>query len=551
MTHVTRLPALVSLNQLGFQFANGETLFDSLNLSFDRVPSAIVGRNGVGKSVLGRLIAGQLSPTAGSLTRQASVAYVAQTFPIIEGQTVAESAGCAPALQALARLNLGHASSEDFDTLADRWDLPERLRQSLDEAGLADIAFEQLTQQLSGGQQARIALIGAMLGQAQLLVLDEPTNHLDAAGRHWLMRRLDMWRGGLIVISHDRQLLNRMQRIVEITPHGASVFSGDYSAFQQQRTVENAAVQRVLDQARSQRTRERSRLQREHDTVQRRAASTRKKADVANVSGFERARIKGAAADAMGPVRQAHQSRKNALDQQVRQAHAKVLPDECVVVNLPGAEVPATRQVLTLINAQLPWLAADQPATYATLNICGPLRIAVSGPNGCGKSTLLRMLAGQFSPISGACITHVPSAFLDQQLALLDDRRAVVEQLGLLDTPLAEGLLRSYLANLQLDASRVTRPSGSLSGGERLKAALAIALWRKVPAQLLLLDEPTNHLDLQSIEAFEHALRSFPGAIIAVSHDPAFLAALDPSHTLQWQASGWQLQPVTRNQPTN
>lgn len=551
MTHVTRLPALVSLNQLGFQFANGETLFDSLNLSFDRVPSAIVGRNGVGKSVLGRLIAGQLTPTAGSLTRQARVAYVAQTFPIIEGQTVAESTGCAPALQALARVNLGHASSEDFDTLADRWDLPERLRQLLDEAGLADIAFEQLTQQLSGGQQARIALIGAMLGQAQLLVLDEPTNHLDAAGRHWLMRRLDMWRGGLIVISHDRQLLNRMQRIVEITPHGASVFSGDYSAFQQQRAIENAAVQRVLDQARSERTRERSRLQREHDKVQRRAASTRKKADIANVSGFERARIKSAAADAMGPVRQAHQSRKNALDQQVRQAHGKVLLDECVVVNLPGTEVPATRQVLTLINAQLPWLAADRPATYVTLNICGPLRIAVSGPNGCGKSTLLRMLAGQFPPISGECITHVPSAFLDQQLALLDDRRAVVEQLGLLDTPLAEGLLRSYLANLQLDASRVTRPSGSLSGGERLKAALAIALWRKVPAQLLLLDEPTNHLDLQSIEAFEHALRSFPGAIIAVSHDPAFLAALDPSHTLQWQASGWQLQPVTRNQPTN
>ena len=100
MTHVTRLPALVSLNQLGFQFANGETLFDSLNLSFDRVPSAIVGRNGVGKSLLGRLIAGQLTPTAGSLTRQASVAYVAQTFPIIKGQTVAESAGCAPAFSA-------------------------------------------------------------------------------------------------------------------------------------------------------------------------------------------------------------------------------------------------------------------------------------------------------------------------------------------------------------------------------------------------------------------------------------------------------------------
>lgn len=540
MTHVTRLPALVSLNQLGFQFANGETIFDSLNLSFDRVPTAIVGRNGVGKSVLGRLIAGQLNPTAGSLTCQGHVAYVPQTFSALEGQTVADATGCAPALQALARLNLGHASSEDFETLADRWDLPERLRLLLDEAGLADIDPEDLTQHLSGGQQARIALIGALLGQAQLLVLDEPTNHLDTDGRRWLMHRLEQWRGGLIVISHDRQLLNHMTRIVELTPHGAKVFGGSYQAFQAQRDIDQATAQMVVNQARTERHRERNRLQREHDTIQRHAASTLKKADSANVSGFEKAKMKGAARDAMGPVRQAHQTRKNGLDAQVREANAKVLPEACVVVSLPGTAVPATRQVLTLVDAQLPW-----SATRLTMALAGPVRIAVNGPNGCGKTTLLRMLAGDFPPRSGQCTSHVPSAFLDQQLALLDDQRSIVEQLGLLDTPLNEGTLRSHLAQLQLDASRVTRPSGLLSGGERLKAAIAIALWRKTPAQLLLLDEPTNHLDLESIEAFEQALRDFPGAIIAVSHDQAFLTALAPTHTLEWHGSGWQLHPFS------
>jgi ATPase subunit of ABC transporter with duplicated ATPase domains len=538
MTHVTRLPALVSLNQLCFHFANGETIFESLNLSFDRIPTAIVGRNGVGKSVLGRLIAGQLNPTAGSLICQGHVAYVPQTFPIIEGQTVAHATGCAPALQALARLNLGHGSSEDFDTLADRWDLSERLRLLLDEAGLADIGPEDLTQHLSGGQQARIALIGALLGQAQLLMLDEPTNHLDADGRRWLLHKLDQWRGGLIVISHDRQLLNRMQRIVELTPLEAKVFGGHYQAFQAQRGIDRAAAHRVFNQARTERNRERHRLQREHDTIQRHVAGTLKKADSANVSGFEKAKMKGAARDAMGPVRQAHQTRKSGLDAQLREASAKVLPEDCVVVSLPGTAVPATRQVLTLVDAQLPW-----SASRLTLSMAGPVRIAVSGPNGCGKSTLLRMLAGEFPPHTGQCITHVPSAFLDQQLDLLDDQRSVVEQLGLLDTPLTEGTLRSHLAHLQLDVSRVTRPSGLLSGGERLKAAIAIALWRKIPAQLLLLDEPTNHLDLESIEAFEYALRDFPGAIIAVSHDQAFLRALAPTHTLKWRPAGWQLQP--------
>lgn len=136
----------------------------------------------------------------------------------------------------------------------------------------------------------------------------------------------------------------------------------------------------------------------------------------------------------------------------------------------------------------------------------------------------------------------VPSAYIDQQLALLDDRCSIVEQLNLLDTPLAEAELRTRLALLQLDASRVTRPTGQLSGGERLKAAMAVALWRDTPAQLLLLDEPTNHLDLESVLAFEQALKGFTGAMLAVSHDPAFLQAIEPTHHLTWHPTGWQLE---------
>lgn len=544
MTHVTRLPALVSLNQLGFQFANGETIFDSLNLSFDRVHTAIVGRNGIGKSVLARLLAGQLKPTCGSLTFQAQVAYVPQTFSAVQGQTVAQVTGSAKVLQALSRLNLGTALAEDVETLAERWDLAERLRSLLDEAGLRDIGPQHLTQTLSGGQQARIALIGAFLGPAQLLVLDEPTNHLDAEGRRWLMRKLEQWRGGLVVISHDRQLLNRMQRIIELTPLGPRIFGGNFQAFQAQRETDQAAAQSMLDQARTERSRERNRLQREHDTIQRHAAGARKKADLANVSGFERAKMKGAAMDAMGPVRQTHQVRKNGLDARVRDANARVQDEACVVMNLPGTLVPAARQVLTLVDAQLPWLSKDEPATRLTLSLAGPVRIAVSGPNGCGKSTLLRMLAGELSPSNGHCTTHVPCAFLDQQLALLDDQRSIVEQLGVLDTPLTEGTLRSHLALLRLDANRVTRPCASLSGGERLKAAIAVALWRQIPAQLLLLDEPTNHLDLESVQAFEQALRDFPGAIVAVSHDEHFMNALAPTHTLKWHQTGWLMQQV-------
>ncbi|MBC8998672.1 ABC-F family ATP-binding cassette domain-containing protein [Pseudomonas sp. N40(2020)] len=545
MTHVSRTPALVSLNQLGFQFANGETIFNDLNLTFDHLPTAIVGRNGVGKSVLARLIAGQLRPTTGSVVSSFTAHYVSQNFVAPPGQTVADATDAASVLAALGRLNLGHASAGDFDIIGERWDLPERLRQLLDECGLTDIAANDLTANLSCGQQARIALIGALLSPAQLLVLDEPTNHLDSAGRQWLAKKLEEWRGGLIVVSHDRQLLEQMRKIIELTPLGASVFSGCYSEFAEQRRIHQAAAQAQFDQARIERQRERSRLQREHDAIQRHAAGSRRKAETANVASFERVAAKAAAREIIGKVRHGHRARKSDLDTRVRDAYANVVPADGVLINLPGSVVPSKRQVCTLVDACLPWLPIGAPSTRVSLAIHGPMRIAVSGPNGCGKSTLLNILANDLRPVCGECLTHVPFAFIDQQLKLLDERTSILEQLKAQQTPLDEGTLRSYLAHLQLNARRVTLPCASLSGGERLKAALALALWRQTPAQLLLLDEPTNHLDLASVEAFERALQTFPGAIVAVSHDQTFLRALNPTHDLIWHPQGWHLQPTS------
>jgi ATPase subunit of ABC transporter with duplicated ATPase domains len=544
MTDVKRLPVLVSLQHVYFQFANGETLLDDLNLSFDRTPTGIVGRNGAGKSVLAQLIAGRLAPSSGTLETCARLAYVPQTLSLSPGQTVAQTTGTADVLAALDRLARGEAHTDDLERIDDRWDLAERLRQALDAAGLAGVGFEDRADQLSGGQLARLAVIGALLANPQLLILDEPTNHLDGQGREWLLGILGEWRGGLIVVSHDRQLLNRMRRIIELSPLGTQVYGGNYEAFQAQRETEQHAAQATLEHARLVRSRERKRLKQSNDDIQRHAARSRKHAETANVDRFTKARWKGAATEIVSTVRSAHQQHKDALDERVRKAYEQVVDETPTLLALPGTAVPCGRQVLTLEHTQLPWLDPQRPTTFLSAQLMGPMRVAVHGPNGCGKSTLLKLLAGQLRPVSGDCTVHVPTAYIDQHLALLDDQRSIVEQLNLLGTPLAEGELRTRLALLQLDALRVTQPVARLSGGERLKAAMAIALWRKTPVQLLLLDEPTNHLDMQSVIAFEQALQGFTGAMVAVSHDAEFLAALHPSHTLTWQPAGWRLEPV-------
>ncbi|MGO2143732.1 MAG: ABC-F family ATP-binding cassette domain-containing protein [Serratia bockelmannii] len=537
MAHFAQSPYFV-LHQLTCQFADGETLFGPLDLAFDRQRCGLVGRNGVGKTQLLRLIAGLDRPGNGHVESHAALAYVAQQPEIAADTTLAQLLGYGEVFAALARLEQGQPLADDIDRLEGRWDLNDRLQNAFVAAGLP--AFDPLrsASSLSGGERMRAALCGALLGEADFLLLDEPTNHLDSVGRAWLYQQLDQWRGGLLIASHDRQLLARMERIVELTPGALRSYGGNYDDYRRQRDTEQQAARADLEHAREERRRTRARQQKEHDMSQRRSAQTLRVVDTLNIASFERVAYKSAAKESLGTLRKQHQDQRDGLDAAVREAYQRVEEEQPVLLALPGSEVSANKQVLVLEQLQLPFVSAPP----LDLRIDGPMRVALTGPNGCGKSTLLKTVLGQLTALSGHCHCPLPTAYLDQTLSQLDPNLSVMEHLGLQDSPLAEGALRTRLAQLQLGADRIALPLGSLSGGERLKAALACALWRRQPAQLLLLDEPTNHLDLASSLAIETALADFPGAMLVVSHDEDFLQALRPTHRLHRQADGWRLQ---------
>ncbi|USB83777.1 ATP-binding cassette domain-containing protein, partial [Burkholderia cenocepacia] len=321
MAAATPTGALVALHHVSFRFDDGVTLFDSLDLSIDRTPTGIVGRNGIGKSLLAQLIAGRRAPSAGTIERHAQVVYVAQQHDddaMATPRTVAQITALDAPLGALARLADGRATPHDFELIGDRWDLAERLRTTLDAAGLHDVHADTPAHALSGGQLARVALIGALLSGAGLLVLDEPTNHLDAPGRAWLRAALDGWRGGVVIVSHDRALLAGVQRIVELTPHGARSYGGNYARYRAQRDAEQDAAHAALDHARTERGRARRRLEQEHDTIQRHAAASLRDAKTANLSSMARQSRKGAARAIMGTVRRHQSDFKAMLDARVQ-----------------------------------------------------------------------------------------------------------------------------------------------------------------------------------------------------------------------------------------
>lgn len=535
MAHFAQPPSFI-LHQVTCQFPTGDTLFGPLNLTLEPSLCALVGRNGSGKTRLLRLLAGLDEPATGHIERFGSHAWVAQQHVISSQTTLAELLGYDAIFAARKRIDSGDYQPDDLALLDGYWDIAERLSEAFINAKLPPFDPDKPAGELSGGERIRALLCGAFTAEADFMLLDEPTNHLDRQGRAWFYDQLSRYQGGVLVASHDRELLAQVPRIIELSASGLRSYGGNYADYQAQRDAEQQAARAALEHAATERKRTRARMQKEHDDSQRRSAKTLRTVDTLNIASFERVKYKGAAKERIGSWKKQHSEQNEALNAAVNKARERVEDDNPVMFTLPGSQVPEGKQVLVLEDLVLPHV----PVPPLTWRMDGPMRVALKGPNGCGKSTLLKTILGEMTPRSGTCKVSVSCAYLDQHLSRLDLSQSVMTHLNLSHTPLEEGVLRTRLAQLQLGADKVMLPLAALSGGERLKAALACVLWRAEATQLLLLDEPTNHLDLASVQAIEAALAGFPGALLVVSHDEAFLSGLTLTHALVWEEAGWR-----------
>lgn len=532
----------LSLEGVSYALPNGEPLFSDLNDSFDLLHTGLVGRNGCGKTVLARILAGQLPPSRGRCQRTGTVHYLAQQVSAPKGVTVAGLAGVQSTLEAIGRIEAGGCAQADFDAIGDAWDIRHQLRQQLTEQGLPHLRADTSASVLSGGELMRVALIGAQLSNADFLILDEPSNHLDQPSRRALIEWLQHWQRGLLVISHDRQLLAGMDRIVELNSLGLRGYGGNYDFYAQAKEQEQESALSELARARLDRRRGDQLMREQRERQEKRQAQGTRHGKEANQAKILLDRQKERSEQSTGKLRKQQAQAQLALTQRVHEAAALVANDLHIHLHVPSAPSVAKRLVAELAHVQLPFVPGA--TRHITLHIAGRQRIGVLGPNGCGKSSLLRVLAGQMGPLTGSCKVTDRLAFLDQGLMLLEPERAVLEQVQATNPTLSESALRMRLAQLGLDAKKVTVPSGSLSGGERLKAALACVLYAETPPQLLLLDEPNNHLDLPSLKALEQLLTHYQGALIVASHDRAFLSQIGLTDLLEGGPAGWTLTPV-------
>lgn len=513
--------APVTLTSVAYATPDGTRLFSDLDLAFGPKRTGLVGRNGTGKTTLLRLVSGELQPLSGTVARPDRIGLLRQTVQTGEGM-VADALCVTERLALLDRVEAGNATDDGFAE-AD-WTLPARVATALASMGL-DVEPDRPLATLSGGQRTRVQLAALLLAEPDLILLDEPTNNLDADGRAAVADMLRKWRGGAIVVSHDRALLREMDAIVELTTLGARTYGGNWDAYAERKALELAAAEHRLDHAERTLRETDRKAQQQRETQARRDSSGKKKAARGDIPRIMLGAMKDNSEKTGGEqARLAAKLRKQA-EADAAEARAEIEILTPLSVTLTPTGLPPGRTVLEALSLS-GGPDGREIIKDVDVRITGPERVAVTGPNGSGKTTLLRLLTGALMPTAGAVRLTPKYAMLDQQVSLLDPSLSIRDNFRAINPAATENDCRAALARMMFRADAALQIVGSLSGGEMLRAALAATIGSDTPPELLILDEPTNHLDIHAIAAVEAGLRSYDGALLVVSHDRDFLAAI-------------------------
>ena len=477
----------------------------------DRI--GLVGVNGAGKSTQLKIIAGETEPTSGEIIRPASlhIAYLTQEFEVDPTRTVREEfwtvfTEANQAQQSLAQVqrDMETATPEELDKLIHKLDrfqrqfealdgygLDARIEKMLPEMGFTSEDGDRLVSAFSGGWQMRMSLGKILLQKPDLLLLDEPTNHLDLETIEWLETYLKGLKNPIVIVSHDREFLDRLCTQVVETERGVSTtYLGNYSAYLQQKAENQEAQLSAYE-------RQQKELEKQQTFVDRfRASATRSTQAKSREKQLEKI------------------ERIEAPTGGLRTLHFRFPP-----APRSGREVVEINDLVHTYDDKILFLDAS-------LLIERGDRIAFLGPNGAGKSTLLRLIMGMEQPTEGTVTlgAHnvIPGYFEQNQAEALDLSRTVMETIHDEVPDWKNEEVRTLLGRFLFSGDTVFKKVAALSGGEKVRLALAKMLLR--PANLLILDEPTNHLDIPAKEMMEEAIQNYDGTVIVVSHDRYFIS---------------------------
>ncbi|KPZ66556.1 putative ABC transporter ATP-binding protein YheS [Pseudoalteromonas sp. P1-26] len=517
------MPQLQALN-LCYQHGNGDVVFNDLSFSLTAKVTALIGINGCGKSILASILAKQKEPSSGTVICNSALGFYEQMNDVnqVDNLTIVEAIGLEPVFKALHAINQGQVTEQNLSLLEGNWDLEERFNAELVRLGINNKTPNSLSKHLSGGQLSQLKLWALFTCiKPDILILDEPSNHLDTKGKSWLIKQIHNFKGQLLLISHDQELLEHAYEVWELTTLGLTQYGTCFSEYQTQKQQQVAALENKLNHVVKQQSKLKAAEQLQKQKAQKRAgqgAALRKSGSQPKVlidAKKDKASANLSSQSKNTAKREGELTRnKQELSSQLEQTKAQQF-------YLAQSGDAKHQKVLSLENVVL----AHGTQKPLNLQVFSDDKIHVAGANGTGKSTLLKTLTYDIPVKAGQLHCNQALYYLDQHFTLINNKLTLLENVMTYCNNLNESTARTLLASIGFRKDAVFKHAAVLSGGEKMKLAMCIVSNIESTA-FLLLDEPDNHLDLESKQHLAQSLQGFKGGFILVSHDKYFVESI-------------------------
>jgi len=518
---------MFSLQNISYIHSNKDLLFDNINLTVNSQEKiALIGNNGAGKSTLLKIIAQELKPSTGQLNVDATLYYVSQIFGQFNHLTIAQALKVEDKLNALHQILKGNATAENFALLNDDWTIEDRCNEALDHWQLKDLDLSQPMASLSGGQKTKVFLAGIEIHQPELILLDEPSNHLDVAARDILYHFIAHTKSTLMVVSHDRKLLNLLEKTCELSKRGITFYGGNYDFYAEQKQIENNALSHDI-QSKDKALRKAKEKEREtKERQQRQDARGKKKQEKAGVARIMMNTLRNSAENSTSKLKDIHSEKISEIAQELRDLRTNIPDVDQMKFGFNQTSLHKGKTLFTASNLNYKYENNLLWQENLNFQISSGERIALKGKNGSGKTTLIKLILGELEAKQGMVSkASFKSIYIDQDYSLLKNGLKVYEQAQLYNSGiLQEHEIKMRLARFLFSKNDWEKPCSILSGGERMRLMLCCLTIVSDAPDLIVLDEPTNNLDIQNIEILTEAINEYQGTLLLISHDDYFLA---------------------------
>lgn len=522
---------LISAHDLSYVLPDGTPVFSNFNFHMGCEKVGIVGKNGIGKTTLLKLIAKELEPSSGSVAVHGKVSYLPQKIVYFSNQSLDKILNVDKKLSALKRAEHGVATPEDILVIDEDWNIEGEIKSILKELNLGYLSLDRTGSSLSGGEMMRCLLARLLLEKPDLILLDEPTNNLDFDSKIQFYKSLEITRAGMLIVSHDRELLNRMDGILEISNLGLKHYGGNFDFYLEQREIEENSALNKLQSHREKWIKQKKLEQETKEKQARKNSHGEKRATREGMSVLEIGSKIGQSQKTTARLKEKHEKSTLQLQSDFEKQKENLRENHMIHIDIESSKIPPWKKMIVCQNLNFKYPDSEHNLWKNPLNIeiIGNARVALSGKNGSGKTTLIQLITKKLVPTSGDIyVGNENIAVLDQKCSLLQEHLSILENMRLFaPDDMLESEIRIRAGRFLFYGEEVFKKVAVLSGGERLRASLACLLATNNAPDILILDEPTNNLDLESICILTESLNQFDGTLIVVSHDQHFLSDLN------------------------